>query len=144
VRANFAAMMGAVRKGLPLPLGAVRNRRSLLFVGNLSDLAMRAAEHPGAPGRILLASDGEDLSTPDMLRRMGSKLGRPARLLPVPSSILKGAAALLGKGAQARRLLESLQVDIGPTREALAWHPPFTVEQGFAETAAAFLETGPR
>ncbi|MEJ7775885.1 MAG: NAD-dependent epimerase/dehydratase family protein [Sphingomicrobium sp.] len=140
VRANFGAMMSALAKGVPLPLGAVRNRRSLLFVGNLSDLVMCAAQHPGAAGRVFLGSDGEDLSTSDMLRRLGIALGRPARLVPVPPALLRSAAALLGKGAQAQRLLGSLQVDIGPTRSTLDWAPPFSVEQGFAETAAAFRE----
>lgn len=140
VRANFAAMTKAVARGLPLPLGGIRNRRSLLFVGNLSDLVRRAAEHPAAAGRTFLVSDGEDLSTPETLRRLGTALGRRARLLLVPPAILRAAAAALGKKAQAQRLLGSLQVDITPNREILGWTPPFSVEAGFAETAAAFWQ----
>jgi UDP-glucose 4-epimerase len=140
VRANFAALMKAVRRGLPLPLGAIRqNRRSLLYVGNLSDLVVTSSIHPSAPGQVLLASDGEDLSTADLLRRLGVALGKPARLLPVPPALLHGAATALGKNAQAQRLLGSLQVDIEPTRERLDWTPPFDVETGLCRTAQAFL-----
>jgi nucleoside-diphosphate-sugar epimerase len=138
VRANFAAMLKAVARGLPLPLGGIRNRRSLLFVGNLSDLVRRAAVHPATAGQIFLASDGEDLSTAEMLKRLGTAVGRRARLLPVPPALLRAAATMLGKQAQAQRLLGSLQVDIGPARELLGWSPPFTVDAGFAETAASF------
>jgi nucleoside-diphosphate-sugar epimerase len=137
VRANFAAMIRAVERGLPLPLASVRNRRSLLFVGNLASLALAALKSPAAAGRVLLASDGEDLSTPEMLRRLGAAAGRPARLVPLPPGLIRAAAGLLGKGAQAQRLLGSLQVDLEPTRSALGWEPPFTVDQGFSATVAA-------
>ncbi|MGQ0558835.1 MAG: NAD-dependent epimerase/dehydratase family protein, partial [Sphingosinicella sp.] len=141
VRANFAAMMNAVACGLPLPLGSIRNHRSLLFVGNLSDLVLRLLEHPLAAGRVFLASDGEDIATPDMLRRLGKALGRRARLVPVPPMLLRVAATLMGKGAQAQRLLGSLQVDIEPTRRTLGWTPPFSVDAGFATTAADFARS---
>jgi UDP-glucose 4-epimerase len=140
VRANFAAMMKAIASGLPLPLGGVRNQRSLLFVGNLSDLVRRAAVHPAAAGQVFLASDGNDLSTAEMARRLGTALGRRARLLPVHPALLRTAATAMGRSAQAQRLLGSLQVDLAPTRRLLGWDPPFSVEAGFAETAAAFRQ----
>jgi UDP-glucose 4-epimerase len=145
VRANFAAMMKALRRRLPLPFGSVRrNRRSLLYVGNLSDLVLTAAVHPAAPGQVFLASDGEDLSTADLLRRLGRALGRPARLLPVPAPLLSAAAGAVGKQAQAQRLLGSLQVDLEPTRSGLGWTPPFDVDTGLAQTAKAFVEAARR
>ena len=140
VRANFAAMMKALARGMPLPLGAVRNKRSLVYVGNLASLLRHTAEHPNAAGRVFLASDGDDLSTTEMLRRLGHALGRKPRLIPVPAGLLKAGASLLGKGAQAGRLLGSLQVDLTPAKEALDWSPPFGVEEGFAATAAAFRQ----
>ncbi|MET0180945.1 MAG: NAD-dependent epimerase/dehydratase family protein [Novosphingobium sp.] len=142
VGANFAAMVRAVARRVPLPLGAVRNRRSLLFVGNLSSLALCAAAHPNAPGRVFLASDGEDLSTPAMLRRLARPLGRRALLVPVPPGLLRAAGRIAGRTSQVERLLGSLEVDLEPTRRALGWSPPFSIDEGFAATTAAFLEGG--
>lgn len=139
VRANFHAMMTVVFKGLPLPLGSIRNRRSMVFVGNLADLVHLAATHLAAPDHVLLVSDGRDLSTSGMLRLLASAMGKPARLLPVPAALMTFAAALIGKKAVAQRLFGSLAVDITPTRDLLGWSPPFTVQQGFAETAEAWL-----
>jgi nucleoside-diphosphate-sugar epimerase len=139
VKANFRAIMAAVAKGMPMPFGLVDNARSMVFVGNLSDLVLRALEHPAALGQIFLASDGQDLSTAELIRGLGEALGRRARLLPVPPALLRLAATSVGKRAVAQRLLGSLAVDIEPTRTALGWEPPFTVAQGLAETAAAFL-----
>lgn len=134
VGANFAALLAAVARRLPLPLGAVDNRRSLLFVGNLADLVMRAAEHPDAAGAILLASDGDDRSTPAILREVGRVMGRRALLLPCPPALLERFAKLLGRGAAAGRLVRSLQVDISGTCARLGWTPPFSLSQGLAET----------
>ncbi len=134
VGANFAALLDAVARRLPLPLGTIDNRRSLLFVGNLADLVMRAADHPGAPGAILLASDGQDLSTPALLRAVGRAMERRALLLPFPPAFLAWLANLLGRRAAADRLVRSLQVDISGTRARLGWTPPFSVAQGLAET----------
>lgn len=131
VKANFAAMMKVVTKGLPLPLGAVtENRRSLVALDNLVDLLVTCAEHPAAGNQTFLASDGEDLSTAELLRRMGQALGVPARLLPVPTGWLNFGAGILGKRDIAQRLLGSLQLDISKTRELLNWTPPKSVDEG--------------
>ena len=136
VRANFGALLSAVRRGIPLPLGAVtHNRRSLLALDNLVDLLLLCIDHPGAANQTFLASDGEDLSTADLLRRIGQALGRPARLLPVPPVLLQAGAGLLGRSAVAQRLLGNLQLDIAHTRATLGWTPPLTVAQGLLRAA---------
>ena len=140
VKANFLSMMRWLHKGMPLPLGAIHNRRSLVALDNLVDLIVTCIEHPAAANQIFLVSDGEDLSTSELLRRMGAALGRPARLLPVPSWLLETGAAMLGRKALARRLCGSLQVDIGKTRELLNWYPPLSVDESLRKTAEYFLE----
>ena len=141
VRANFRAMMAAIYRRLPLPLGRViGNRRSLVSLENLSDLIMTCVDHSGAPGRVFLASDGEDLSTAALLRRLGDAMGRSAILLPVPPKMLELAAAAIGRRAIARRLLGSLQVDVGATRKALDWTPPFSVDEGLELAARHFVQ----
>jgi nucleoside-diphosphate-sugar epimerase len=140
VKANFRSMMKWLCKGVPLPLGAIDNRRSLVGLENLVDLIMTAMRHPMAANQVFLAGDGEDLSTPALLTRLGSALGHKARLLPVPASWLRGLAACLGKASVARRLCANLQVDIDKTCSQLDWTPPMTTEQGLRQTAAAFLE----
>ena len=139
VGANFRNMMRWLRRGLPLPFGALDNRRSLLARANLVDLVTLCIDHPSAAGEAFLASDGEDLSTPELLRRLGRSLGRPARLLPVPPAALRLA---FGSGL-AQRLCGSLQADIGKTRERLGWAPPVGVDAALAVTADDFL-AGPR
>lgn len=144
VRANFRSMMGWLRRGVPLPLGAIDNRRSLVALDNLCDLIVTCVRHPAAAGQTFLAGDGEDVSTPELLQRLGRALGHPARLLPVPPGLLRASFALLGKSEVARRLCSSLQVDIGPTRERLGWRPAIGLDEGLHRAAAAFLaEPGP-
>jgi len=138
VKANFRSMMSWLRKGIPLPLGATGNKRSLVAVDNLVDLIATCIDHPAAANQTFLVSDGEDLSTTQLLQRMGSALGRPARLLPVPASLLEAGAAMLGRRAIAQRLCGSLQVDICKTRERLAWAPPVSVDDALRKTARAF------
>ncbi|WP_371915334.1 UDP-glucose 4-epimerase family protein [Pseudomonas sp. PA15(2017)] len=138
VKANFRSMMSWLRKGIPLPLGATGNKRSLVAVDNLVDLIVTCIDHPAAANQTFLVSDGEDLSTTQLLQRMGKALGRPARLLPVPASLLQAGAAVLGKRAIAQRLCGSLQVDIGKTRELLGWAPPVSVDDALRKTARAF------
>lgn len=140
VKANFLSMMQWLQRGIPLPLGAIDNRRSLVALDNLVDLIVTCIEHPAAANQVFLVSDGEDLSTPELLRRMGHALGKPARLLPVPAFMLKVGARLLGKGAAAQRLCGSLQVDIGKTRQMLGWEPPVKVDEALRKTALDFLE----
>lgn len=131
VKGNFQSMLRLVARGLPLPLGAVvNNRRSLVALANLVDVISICVDHPQAAQQIFLVSDGEDLSTADLLRRIGQSQGRQARLLPVPVWSLNLAARILGKGAVAQRLLGSLQVDIRKTRELLGWTPLLTVDEG--------------
>ncbi|WP_313089525.1 SDR family oxidoreductase [Pseudomonas sp.] len=140
VKANFLSMMRWLHKGVPLPFGAIHNRRSLVALDNLVDLVVICIDHPAAANQTFLVSDGEDLSTSELLRRMGSALGKPARLLPVPSRLLEIGAAMVGKQALAQRLCGSLQVDIGKTRELLDWTPPVSVDEALRKTAKHFLE----
>ncbi len=135
VKGNFATLMRWVGRGLPLPLGAIDNRRSLVALDNLVDLLVRCVDHPAAANRTFLVSDGEDLSTTDLLRRMGLALGRPARLAPVPAAWLRWGAARVGQDDAAARLCGSLQVDMTATREALHWSPPIGVDEGLRRAA---------
>jgi len=130
VKGNFASMIKLVEQGLPLPLGAIHNKRSLVGIDNLVDLIIRCIDHPAAANQVFLAGDGEDLSTTELLRGVGNAMGKPARLIPVPAGLLQFGATLLGKKAMAQRLLGSLQVDISKTCELLDWKPPYTVEEG--------------
>jgi nucleoside-diphosphate-sugar epimerase len=139
VKANFQAMMRWLSRGVPLPLGAIHNRRMLVGIDNLVDLIATCLEHPAAAGEIFLAGDGEDLSTTDLLRRLARALDVPARLIPVPAWMLESGAALLGKRAVAQRLCGSLQVDISKARRLLGWTPPVSVDEGLRRTAAHFL-----
>lgn len=139
VKANFLSMMRWLHKGVPLPFGAIHNRRSLVALDNLVDLIVTCIDHPAAANQTFLVSDGEDLSTSDLLRRMSAALGKPARLLPVPSWLLEVGAAMLGKQSLAQRLCGSLQVDINKTRELLGWSPPVSVDAALRRTAVHFL-----
>ncbi|TFZ25192.1 nucleoside-diphosphate sugar epimerase [Stutzerimonas stutzeri] len=130
VKGNFASMIKLVEKGLPLPLGAIHNKRSLVGINNLIDLLVRCLNHPAAANQVFLVSDGQDLSTTELLLGVAEAMGKPARLIPVPAGMLQFGAKLLGKKAMAQRLLGSLQVDISKTRELLGWTPPYTVEEG--------------
>lgn len=135
-KGNFSSLLRWVARGFPLPLGAVTaNRRSLVALDNLVDLILTCVEHPKAANQTFLVSDGEDLSTTELLQRMGKAVNRPARLLPLPVSLLTFAARLLGKKAVAQRLLGSLQVDISKTCELLDWQPPVSVDEGLRRAA---------
>jgi nucleoside-diphosphate-sugar epimerase len=140
VKANFLNMMRWLHKGVPMPFGAIHNRRSLVSLDNLVDLIVTCIDHPAAANQIFLVSDDEDLSTTELLRRMGTALGKPARLLPVSSWLLETGAAMLGKKALCQRLCGSLQVDISKTRELLNWTPPVSVDEALRKTAKHFLE----
>ena len=138
VKANFAAMMRWLQRGVPLPLGAIYNQRSLVALDNLVDLIVTCMTHPAAAHQTFLVSDGEDVSTTELLRRMGQAMNRPARLIPVPASGLKLAATMVGKQDVAQRLCGSLQVDIEKTRQLLGWRPPLTLDQGLKKAAEGF------
>jgi nucleoside-diphosphate-sugar epimerase len=140
VKANFRALMRLVASGLPLPLAGIDNRRSLIFIDNLVDLIGRACLHPGASGRLLLARDAADLSTPELIRLLAAGLGRPARLFSVPRSALAVLHRLPKLGPLLSRLTLSLEVDDAETRAALDWRPPVSPEIGLAATAAAFRD----
>lgn len=135
VKANFAAMMRWLRRGVPLPLGAIHNQRSLVALDNLVDLMVTCITHPAAANQTFLVSDGEDVSTTELLRRVGQAMGRPARLVPVPANWLEEGAAMVGKRDVAQRLCGSLQVDIEKTRRLLGWIPPLTLDQGLKKAA---------
>ena len=135
VKANFASMMRWLSRGIPLPFGAVKNQRSLVALDNLVDLILLCSHHPAAANQTLMVSDGEDLSTTELLRRMGQALDRPARLIPVPASWLLAAATLAGRTGVVSRLCGSLQVDITKTRQLLGWTPPVTVDEGLRRAA---------
>lgn len=131
VKGNFSSLMNWVRQGLPLPLGGLtHNRRSLVGIDNLVDLILVCVEHPKAANQTFLISDGEDISTTELLRKIGKALSRPARLLWVPAGLLALMASLLGKRAISQRLLGSLQVDIHKTGELLDWKPLVSVDEG--------------
>lgn len=138
VRGNFLSLLRLVYRGVPLPFGSVRNQRSLLSLGNLIDAIRLGLTHPAAPGGTFLLCDGENLSTAELVRRLGAALGRRTSLFPVPVSLLELGAGCVGRTAEARRLLGSLMVDDRLIRQRLEWNPPFTVDEGLAETAAWF------
>ncbi|MBE0621684.1 MAG: SDR family oxidoreductase [Burkholderiales bacterium] len=139
VKANFLSMMRWLHKGVPLPLGAIHNQRSLVALDNLVDLVMTCLRHPNAPNQTFLVSDGQDLSTTALLLRTAAALGRQARLIPVPMPALQAAARLLGKADVAQRLCGCLQVDISKTRKMLGWVPPVSVDEALKQTAQRFL-----
>jgi len=130
VKANFAALMRAVQRGWPLPLGAVHNQRSLVALSNLVDFILTCITHPQAANQTFLVSDGQDLSTTELVRGMARAAGVPTRLLPVPVWALQAGATLLGKGDAVQRLCGNLQVDISKARSLLGWVPPVSVEEG--------------
>jgi nucleoside-diphosphate-sugar epimerase len=130
VKANFASMMRWVSLGVPLPLGRIHNVRSMVALDNLLDLLVTCLNHPAAAGQTFLVSDGDDVSTTELLSRTARVMGKRAMLLPVPASWLEVVAALLGKRAMAQRLCGSLQVNIDKTRSVLGWEPPLTLDQG--------------
>jgi nucleoside-diphosphate-sugar epimerase len=138
---NFGRLIRLVHKGIPLPLGAIHNKRSLVALDNLVDLIMTCLSHPAAANQTFLAGDGEDLSTTDLLRRIGNALGKSVRLFPISSSLLKLGASLIGKPGLAQRLCESLQVDISKARELMGWTPPVKLDDCLKRTAKHFLES---
>jgi nucleoside-diphosphate-sugar epimerase len=135
VEANFLRLWTAVARGRPLPLGAVRNQRSLVHVGNLASALLACATHPGAAGGRFVVDDGEAVSTAQLVREIAAALRRPARLLPVPPVAMRAAGALLGRGDAVRRLVEDLAVDSSRFRAATGWTPPCTRSEGLRETA---------
>jgi len=142
VRANFLRLLRWVDNGRPLPLGAVRNRRSVVSVWNLCDLLVHVLEQPAAAGRTWMVADAEDLSTADLVRRIGVAMQRRVRLLPVPVALLYLAGGLLQRKAEVARLCGSLVVDTTRTRDELQWSPPVSLDEGLARTVRWYLRKG--
>jgi nucleoside-diphosphate-sugar epimerase len=138
VGGNFARLLELIERRLPLPLRNVNNRRSLLYVDNLCDAIAAILALPATGTKTYLVSDSTDLSTPELVRKLASALDRSVLLLPVPVSLLRIAGSVSGRGAELRRLTESLVIDSSCIRRQLAWHPPHDVEEGLAATANAF------
>jgi len=137
VKANFAAMLKLARKNLPLPLGAIHNKRSFVALDNLVDLIITCIDHPKAANQTFLVSDDSDVSTTELLKMMTRAAGKRPRLLPVPVSWLKLAGKITGKQAVIERLCGNLQLDISHTKDTLGWKPPISVEEGIARCFAA-------
>lgn len=129
-KANFAALIQALARGWPLPLGAIHNQRSLVGIDNLVDLLRLCLDHPAAANEVFLVSDGEDIATPQLVRRLAAAMGRPARLLPIPPTLLMAGGRALGRGAAVQRLCGNLQIDITKARTRLGWSPPVPLDEG--------------
>ncbi len=140
VKGNFLSLLRLIERGVPLPLAAIANRRSLLYLGNLVDAVDLCLSHDGAAGRTFLIRDGEDLSSTELVRRLAAALGHRAPLFSLPDGVLRLAASCIGRRAAAQRLLGSLTVDDRRIRSELDWQPPFTVDQGLVETAIWWRE----
>ena len=138
VKGNFLRLMGLVSRGVPLPFGLVRNKRSLLYLGNLVDALLRSLSSPAAPGKTFMISDGEDISTPELIFQLASALGVRSPLLPLPPAAIQFLGRLSGKMAETNRLLQSLQVDSRKIQKELGWLPSFKMSQGLASTAEWF------
>lgn len=140
VKANYRNLIDHILKGFPLPLGCVANKRSMLALDNLIDFIYLSSFHPAAANQTFLLSDGEDLSTKDLVERLSKALGLNAKLLPVPTWALKVLGYLTGKQLEVRRLIGSLQIDSSKSRNLLNWIPPVTVDKGINITVENLLE----
>jgi nucleoside-diphosphate-sugar epimerase len=143
VKGNFLRLIDLVARGAPLPLASIDNRRSLVHAGNLADAVIKAVDAPHAAGRTYLVADGEDISTPGLVRALAQALGVRPRLLPCPPALLRLGAALSGRQGEISRLTGSLTVDSSRIRRELEWRPPFTLTQGLAQTARWYLDSRP-
>ena len=141
VRANFASLIGIVNRGMPLPLGSIQNKRSFVAIDNLIDCVATALQSSNAAGQTFLVSDGNDLSTPELIRYIASALDKSPTLFPFPPVLLKLAATSAGKRSAYDRLCGSLTVDIALTKQKLSWTPPFTVQESLQRTVDAFIQS---
>ncbi|MEO6421664.1 MAG: SDR family oxidoreductase [Candidatus Nitrotoga sp.] len=142
VKGNFAQLLTVASKRIPLPFSLVQNLRSLIYLGNLVDALIACSTHPVAAGQTYLVNDGEDISTPDLLRQIGNAMECPAHFFPVPPNWLRVLGKLTGQTNQIERLLSSLQVDSGKIRHDLNWVPPYTLQHGLQVTAESHRRLG--
>ena len=131
---NFSRFMKLIKKGIPLPLGKIKNLRSFIYIGNLVDAINVCITHPLAVGETFLVSDGQDISTPDLMKMIATAMNKKLILLPLPSGILKVLAACAGQGQAMEKLTGSLRIDSSKIRNLLGWKPPFTLYEGIRET----------
>jgi nucleoside-diphosphate-sugar epimerase len=136
VKANFLSLLKAVDRGLPLPLGSIENQRSLVYVGNLVHALSACLTQPAAANRTFFVSDDHDVSTPQLIREIATALGKKPLLFPFSPALLRGAGLLTGQAEQIARLTGSLQVDVSSIKTALDWQPPFSLQQGLAQTVS--------
>ena len=141
VRANFASLIGIVNRGLPLPLASIQNKRSFVSIDNLIDCIATALQSSNAPGQTFLVSDGNDLSTPELIRSIASALHKSPMLIPFPTALLKLVATSVAKRSAYERLCGSLTVDIALTKQKLSWTPLFTVQDSMQRTVDAFIQS---
>lgn len=139
VKGNLARLLNWVEHGVPLPLAGIRNARSLIGIDNFTSALHACLIHPAAAGRTYLVRDGEDISTPELVRRLGHHLGKPARLFPLPATLLERMAGLVGRRADVQRLTGSLIVDDSRIRRELGWVPPYTLDDGLELMARTWL-----
>jgi nucleoside-diphosphate-sugar epimerase len=139
VKANFLRLLGWLHRGIPLPLASVNNQRSLIFLDNLVDALISCASHANAANQTFLVSDGQDVSSPEMIRMLAAAMGKSDRLWPVPLRALRALGWLTGRITEVDRLVESLQIDSSKIRRELGWMPPFSMEEGFRKTVAWYL-----
>jgi nucleoside-diphosphate-sugar epimerase len=134
VKANFFSLIQIIKRGIPLPLGAIKNKRSFVYVENLVSLIICCIKHPAAANQVFLVSDGYDLSTPELIRKIANALSVMPRLIPIPQKIIEFSSKVMGKKNLAQRLCGNLQVDISKARQLLNWQPPYTVDEGLKKT----------
>jgi len=140
VRANFLALMKVALRGFPLPLPETNNLRSMIGVENLAHFLVTCVGHASSANQTFLVSDGEDISTRELVRRLAAAGGRPSRFLPVPASLVSGAGRVLGKSAVVQRLLGSLQINSDKATRLLGWRPPLTLNEGLGATVRWYLD----
>jgi len=141
VKGNFFRLLQAIDKRRPLPLACIENLRSLVYLGNLVDAIRLCLTHPQAAGKTFMVTDGDDVSTPELVRRIAAALGRRPLLLPLPVWCIRWAGAILGKQAAVERLLGSLRLDISSVHQILGWTPPYTMRMGLEATAEWYRKT---
>lgn len=142
VGGNFLRLLKLVDRSVPLPFASIRNQRSMLYLGNFVDALIVCAVHPNAGGKTYIVSDGETISTPQLIRELARLMEKPAHLWPFPTGLLKFAGLLFGKVDEIDRLIGSLVIDSSKFRDELGWVPPYSMEQGLAVTAKWFQQRG--